>query len=905
MASHVGDSSHGSLLEALAAASALAPREQLSEKAYLSRLRATAPPAPVGDDGGGDATVDPTQEVPPAGGHSRFREPPATHAMLAAAVVAAGGCGECARAARARAAARAQVVALTRSLDAAEADADALRAEVAALTARLATFETAGVVRDGGVRDGGGATARGKSVSDTARGKGDGLGINSGAERDQSRALSAWCGIAAEGGGLPPARAEAEARPHGSANVVAVAGVRERTRGHGSGRGSGVLALTGGADGRVVLTRLPAVEFTAVEGRGGGGGETGEAARVDIGMPRSQVPLAEGVVLAAAQLPAPVLALALRPSMPRISDTRLPSHDGDARGVVAATCMDGSVHLLAWLAGSGGGAGDASSALGGGSGPTVVPLRTHLARHSKHATRAAWSIDGALLVTGAADGSLFLYSVEGDIANGGGIDVSSSGDFGGTSALRVTRLQGLRADAGAVDALAWCREAVCVPVRVRGSAAGVPGRVDVEVPIDIDTLAFAVRGSAVLYFFRVFSTRNSYVCNFFGVGSDEASADVATSLRHGPATALHDCDGRVGVSAARAAVAAAAQVSAAAADGEHVALLSRVIATGDGPSVNLATTSDTVVQSLVLHRVPLSEDGPCVDVGWPALAARGVEYALAMGAGESSVPPATDARGVPTLPLPRRGLEVGSVEAPSDDDLRDVSVGKPGGGERPRADTRGVEGGAAAGVTAAPASASALAAARAAACEPLRVGFNVIDLAAAGDARRGCSRAFRGRSRPLLAAAADTGVVTVSPFGSSIVARHLAGHGAPGPSDAPTRLAWVHAAHAEIVEVAHLNTGVDDVDGDDVARDAEGAYEDGSTPSFLAVTTAGGGAVLLYDVAAGRPVGADSLTGGARVGVAGTRGAHGALVRALAALPGGGLLTVGYDKRVVRWEANE
>jgi hypothetical protein len=211
--------------------------------------------------------------------------PAVVHARSASALAPTdGSCASCARLLRARAAAAAQLLALTRSEEESSAEIVALRAEVAAL-------------RAGGASGG----ARGATTGGSAAAAGVGAALAAVVDVDDVRV---------EGDGPPPRAATHEWSPHGASNVLCCACV-PNVRAEGGGVVGDRVIVSGAADGVVAFSRVSAAASdTPVE------------------------------VFARATLGAPVLSLAARPSIKNGETSE------SASVLLAAACMDGSVALV-------------------------------------------------------------------------------------------------------------------------------------------------------------------------------------------------------------------------------------------------------------------------------------------------------------------------------------------------------------------------------------------------------------------------------------------------------------------------------------------------------------------------------------------------------------------------------
>lgn len=267
----------------------------------------------------------------------------------------------------------------------------------------------------------------------------------------------------------------ARARVHGGANVLACrllrgccdAGAVDAARLHPSLRD---LALTGAADRRVVLTRLPAA---------------------------AEVEEAEGVRVASCAFKAPVLSVAVRPAQPRDVG------GGDAlltRVIAAATFMDGSLALLAVSAVGGGGGSSEGEGKGEGQGEADVQLRVLRSAvvHSKYATRAKWSSDGAWLATASRDASVALWRCPADFAAAATATAAAAVDD--DSALETTSVR----FGAPVEAIEFMRRpralaaAFCAAVAA-ADAADAADDADDEGD-ESDVLVVSVRGSTALHY---------------------------------------------------------------------------------------------------------------------------------------------------------------------------------------------------------------------------------------------------------------------------------------------------------------------------------------------------------------------------------------------------------------------
>ncbi len=273
-----------------------------------------------------------------------------------------------------------------------------------------------------------------------------------------------------------------------------------------------------------------------------------------------------------------------------------------------------------------------------------------------------------------------------------------------------------------------------------------------------------------------------------------------------------------------------------------------LVAGADGQALPTLVPS---LSALVLHRVPLSEDGTTVDIAWASLREKGLDGAVEAAEGGRPLPSLL--RAAP--PAPRSDLVAfGSLEARAQASVQRPAHVAPSEGVLSLA---GIESGSDPSLgTDVAAAAASRAEQTASASTFIPVGFAITDLAVCPPTH----------GPALLASSADNGIVYLHPWGSNAVLRRLVGHGAPGQLDAPTRLAWLPLAA-------------------------------GGAPYYLTATCAADHALLVYSAGGGRPV--------ARLSVgAGVAAAHTGTVRDLAVVTGGGatLASVGFDKRVLLWK---
>jgi hypothetical protein len=501
---------------------------------------------------------------------------------------AADGCAACAAAARARAAAADQLAALA-------AENDALAAEVLALRSQLAAATT--------TTGGGEAAAAREPEREPAA---------PAATADDDDVLT-------DGDGTFPAGVAAALTPHAGGGSA----------GGGSGGGANVLAaalvaggravVSAGADRRLVVTLLGGSDAGS---SGGGGGSS-------------------------LTLPAPALALAVRPPQP---GDELQQH----QQLVAAALMDGSLALVPLLTAP---VPAFVAPATGAHEPLLLPRL-----HAKYAAAAGWSPCGRFLATGGADGSLALLRV-----------VIAAGSA--AAPHRVAKLQQCYFR-GPVEALAW---------------AATPCGSDGDGGIDAVTLVVAVRGSPTLHYLTLLP------------GGGDGNADA----------------GALGL-----------------APGQWLPVLRHA-----GQEEEGAGTGSAAPVRLLLHRVPLSEDGDAGSMfAAPSEARVGLSGQRVLPLGQGPLSLATTTGG---------GVDMAPQPAPS---------GAP-------ADS--TEGG-----------------------RYIPVGFAVTGLAVSPLDPAGSSG---GRT---LAVAADNGVVYLFRFGTNALRGRLVGHvvgtaTVGGIGTSPTRIAWV------------------------------------------------------------------------------------------------------------------
>jgi hypothetical protein len=197
--------------------------------------------------------------------------------------------------------------------------------------------------------------------------------------------------------------------------------------------------------------------------------------------------------------------------------------------------------------------------------------------------------------------------------------------------------------------------------------------------------------------------------------------------------------------------------------------------------------------SLWLYRVPLSEDGPLIDVAWGALLAGAAAGAGAGGAGGGeglgAALASADSEDVRDASANAAAATAAAKDAPpADADDADGDAARVRAALRGRHVVSRADGALEGADAAVPGAGSGF----------IRVGFAIIDLAcepvreAGGAARAARAGAVAPPPPRLLAAAADSGVVYLLRFGSNAVARTLVGHRVVGGAvGAATRLAWL------------------------------------------------------------------------------------------------------------------
>ena len=274
---------------------------------------------------------------------------PVLHARSAAALAPADGCLSCARLVRARGAAAAQLLSLTKSEELLEAEVLDLRAELSSTRDALARALAGG----------------------PGSGAGAGAGAVAGADADAGVLATLSAGLPDaifEGDGAAPRTCIAECEPH-AGGVLCVASLptpvaMSLAAGALSSpsQASSLVVASGGADGFIAFSSPPRV------------------------------------LTARVALRAPVLCVAARPrrfntcyggGAPPPTDIGAADADAD---LVAATTIDGRLALISF---------DGAAAR--------VEFETQA--HSGVAPRAAWCKDGGVLASCGADGSLVLWTV--------------------------------------------------------------------------------------------------------------------------------------------------------------------------------------------------------------------------------------------------------------------------------------------------------------------------------------------------------------------------------------------------------------------------------------------------------------------------------------------------------------
>jgi hypothetical protein len=394
------------------------------------------------------------------------------HVGSAASIASSSSCAGCARLARAREAAGAQVTTLTRSLQLAEAEASSLRDKCALAkdtAMRLyAAARVAGVQLDA-VESGLAALVEEEEGSVQAvglagGGGGGSAGVAGGINSDPALPRTSdlrphgpalpWPldDVTCEGDGRVPLHPLVTYSPHGPSNVLCCvvlrADVAPSASAHSTAPSSLVLA-SGSARGEVCFAALQLSPAAA--------GAAAAAASVQL--------------LGTLSLPAPVLCLSARPWGSVVAGQQ-------CRALLAASCMDGSLHILQAPQG----------APAAGSPPALLFSLPHA--HAKYATRVAWSPNGRVLASAGADGSVVLMLVP---PTASGIGEACGGG--------VARVQQLHFSAGAVEALAWCCEQ-----ESPGPGAGESGGEgeEREEGSRVDTLLVSVRGAPCLFYVRLF-----------------------------------------------------------------------------------------------------------------------------------------------------------------------------------------------------------------------------------------------------------------------------------------------------------------------------------------------------------------------------------------------------------------
>jgi hypothetical protein len=792
-------------------------RPQMEESEYLAAARAGAPPSAAAAAGGARPGVRRTD----------------------GAAAAADGCAGCADHVRRRTAAQAQLTRLTAANEDLEREVDSLQQKLeASRAAAVRLWEAvrgAGIEVEGGVEglealllppgaggdgdgdgEGGQGGAAAASAEATVSSEADGPRGSKGVSPTSSSSSSSSSflqDVFVEGDGALARRLLAEFRPHGTANILCACVLPAA----GAGAGAGLVVLTGGADRRLIASRVTTTAPPSSSST-------------------SSAPADVATLITFATLSGPVLSIDVRP----------------CGTVIAASCMDGTVHLLPLLLTGAGG----RSTFDFGD-PTV------LRAHSKYVSRVAWSPSGRFLATASADHSLAVYECD----DGGKVGAFSSSSSSAPSPPRVSvsMLQQLYFARGGVEAISWVCEAEQTIVAGAALAAAAPTSAaapssdpdaddwaeSIAAPpapptttasspsaVRVDTLVAAVRASPVLYYARLVTC----------TGTDAAAA--AAALTAAPLVAALEARGL----------------------GQALPVLQQ-----DGAAVGSAPRPQ-----LWLYRVPLSEDGAGVDISWPTLeriltAATTEDPAAAAGAPSSPPGPTDDVRATNadgTRPAQgvlapalgddddldgdaariRAALRGRHVVSSSDGELTDTLAGR----EAPRSSNAGAGAGA---VSAPPVQTSSF----------IRVGYSIVDLACSpGSGVGGGGRA--------LALAADSGVVYILPFGTNTVLRRLVGHAVASAVSAGTRLAW-HPS----VPVAGHGAGSSGVAG--------------GLPFYLVASSETDFALVAYSVGSGK----------AAARMVGHKGTVKEIVSLGAGMKGGRegsgavLVTCGFDKRVLVW----
>lgn len=698
----------------------------------------------------------------------------------------------------------------------------------------------------------------------------------------------------------------ADFKPHGGANVLCAAAMPLIGDNDGAAAGSSSspdgwpssaiviggggfvgptdsIVISGGADKRLVVSLLSRSSDSSVNTNSGD----------------NEAMTLQPQLLTFMTLSAPVLAIAVSPALFTHRDAHpTAATRTQARryrsGVIAAACMDGHVHVLAYslvhdvtppshitspLATPGENIGCSDTIIRGGTTRDIQFSLTPsfiLHDHTKYVTRLAWSADGALLCTGSADGSAALYSVgctwttptPAFATNTTAVPSSSSsasesiGD--GVSSKPVltisppVRLQQFYFARGAVEAMAWCKE----QVRSQSSsvATTATGLVDA-----LDTLILSVRGAPVLYYLRVLRS-----------SSGGTNAAMATLMAAGGLGQPQP------VLASANAVASSSSVATSTADCDFPR------PPGHRQHHHQQLQQRHCQHHLWLYRVPLSEDGPRVDVSMRHLVAvAGATAATATALMPSSGGSAPAATPVVLGPVDDVRIDTGSVgnHTGAADDADDDDID--GDAARVRAALRGrhvtsSDDGTLAGEGAghssappalggwAPGSAAAAAAASAVSSHTsafIRVGFTIVDLAVQPVAAAPVINSKNGISGggasaaavaplPLIAAASDSGVIYCYTLGTNSIVRRLVGHQVSSTLQAGTRLAW----HTPSSSVLSLATSASEIARNGTCSTSSAGLASGGGTAigvsyYLAATSDRDFVVVLYSIGSGRMVG--------------------------------------------------
>ena len=334
-----------------------------------------------------------------------------------------------------------------------------------------------------------------------------------------------------------------------------------------------------------------------------------------------------------------------------------------------------------------------------------------LRMHTKYASRVAFSADGSLLASASHDGSVCLFTVEptaGVPCDGG---LSSSSSRVPPTPVVVRLLQrvfwgppgALAGGPVAVEAITWAP----LPV-VEGSSGRCEGAWGASA-----TLVVSIRGAPTLQYLSVLSA---------GLRSqdEDQAAELPAALR------------RHGLDAAAA--------------------------------TTLPLLPPGSSRFLVLHRIPLSEDGGLASIfrGAPGALASGGALSVVAVTDDDAEPSSSGAPGIHVLPTQSTSQADSVVRHSRFADFSSASSGAPSGSARGGAG-EALEDRSEGGFF-------------------IPVGFTVIDLAVAPGPD--------SRAPPLLAAAADNGVIFVFRLGSNAVLRRLVGHSVSSELSAGTRIAW-------------------------------------------------------------------------------------------------------------------